>query len=84
MQRVLQLVLVHAGKEVERGVIVAHVFEAEMMILPFAAMPLGRTVLPSQLAALPIAHMLGRRGLFFPTRPDADGIEELGLQFHCA
>ena len=43
-----------------------------------------RAVLTGQFAPFPVADMLDRRGLFLPARFDANGVEELGLQFHCA
>src|SRR5690606_1185227 len=84
VQRLLKLVLVTAGDGGERRGVVPHMVEAEMVVLAFAAMALGGAIFARRLAAFPIADMLDGRGLFLPARLDADGVEELGLQFHCA
>ena len=72
MQRRVELLLVHVGKEVEGRVVVADMLEAEMMILPFAAGALGRTILTGQLAAFPVTHVLNLRSFFFLARLDAN------------
>ncbi|MNY40081.1 hypothetical protein D3C86_1748030 [compost metagenome] len=84
MQRLLEFVLFHAGKEVERRIVVADMLEAEMVVLALAAMALGGAVLAGQRAPFPVAGVLDRRRFFFPAWFDANGVEELGLQFHCA
>ncbi len=87
VQGLVQLGLFHAGKEVERRIVLAHVGQAEIVILDLATLALaglGRAMGTGGLAAVPVTldGCLGR--LFFPTRLDADGIEELGSQFQYA
>ena len=51
VQSLFQLVLFHAGKEVEGGVVVPNMLEAEMVVLTLGAIALGRLVLARLLAA---------------------------------
>ncbi|WP_449394280.1 hypothetical protein [Devosia riboflavina] len=81
-QGFVQFFLAHASEEIEGLVVVANVFEAEVVILPFAARTLGGAILAGLVTAFPFAGEFCRLGLFFPARSNTDRIEKLGLLFH--
>ena len=66
----------HAGEEIVRLIVFAHVIEAETPIILFAAAALGRTMRRLFLAAVPFAA--GPAGLWTAIlfRLDADAIEK--------
>ena len=79
----LDVGITHAGEVVVGGIELAHVVEAEQVILALASTPPGGAVDAGSGAALPLAkrclltHDLGLIGL------DADAIEIFRVELHC-
>ena len=73
----------HVGEEVERRVVVAHMLEAEMVVLALEAVTLGCLVDTRLVAAFPrTVGDLGLRLWRMRARMDPNSVEELGIDTH--
>jgi hypothetical protein len=75
---------IHAGKEIERIVVVADMVLAEVEILSLGPVALGSLEQAGLAAALPIAARSFNMRLLLAARPNTNTVEKLGIQFHCA
>ena len=72
----------HAGKVVVALVVLAHVIEAEAVILALMAAALGRRIESGFPATCPFAMGAGVAQQPVPVRLDAEAVEKLGVELH--